>query len=66
MNYSIQKLLDDFINKIGNDDLKMLDTVSPDAAFNYIFFLYKKIYGDFPTGELFEVLYGKFAKRQAA
>ena len=66
MNYSIQKLLDDFINRIGTDDLKMLETVTPEIAFNYIFFLYKKNYGDYPTGDLFEALYEKFAKRQAA
>ena len=62
----MHKLMDDFINRIGPDDLRMLETVSPDTAFNYIFFLYKKIYEDYPTGELFEALYDRFAKRIAA
>ena len=66
MNHSIQKLIDDFINKIGPNDLKMLETVSAESAFNYIFFLYKKIYGDYPTGELYEILKEKFLKRLAA
>lgn len=66
MNYSIQKLIDDFIKKIGEDEMKMLQTVSPDVAFNYVFFLYKKFYGAYPTGELYEVLSDKFARRQAA
>ena len=66
MNYSLQKLLDDFIRRIGEDDLRMLETVSPEVAFNYVFFLYKKFYDAYPTGELFETLYDKFSKRQAA
>ena len=66
MNYSIQKLIDDFINRIGPDDLKMLENVSPDVAFNYVFFLYKKFYGAYPTGELYEILADKFSRREAA
>ena len=66
MNYSIQKLFDDFLKKIGLDELKMLDTVSPDAAFNYVFFLYKKFYGDYPTGEIYKALELRFAQREAA
>ena len=66
MNYSIQKLLDDFLKRIGENDLKMLETVSPEAAFNYVFFLYKTIYGDYPSGEIYEILEEKFFKRIAA
>lgn len=66
MNYAIQKLLDDFINRISTDELKMLDSVPPETAFNYIFFLYKKIYGDYPSGELYKILEEKFLKQIAA
>lgn len=66
MNYAIQKLLDDFINRISTDELKMLDLVPAETAFNYIFFLYKKIYGDYPSGELYKILEEKFLKRIAA
>lgn len=66
MNHSVQKLFDDFIRKIGDDELKMLETVSPDAAFNYVFFLYKKIYGDYPSGDMFEALEEKFLRKKAA
>lgn len=66
MNYSIQKLIDDFIKRIGPDDLKMLETVPPPTAFNYIFFLYKKFYGDYPSGELYKILEEKFLKQRAA
>ncbi|MBI3590650.1 MAG: hypothetical protein HY094_04640 [Candidatus Melainabacteria bacterium] len=66
MNYSIQKLVDDFIKKIGTDDLKMLETVSPDVAINYVYFLYKKFYEAYPTGEVYEILNFMFAKRRAA
>ena len=66
MNYSMQKLIDDFVKKIGTDDLKMLQTVSPDVAFNYILFLYNKFYGAYPTGELYKILADKFAKMEAA
>ena len=44
MNYSIQKLINDFIGKVGEDDLKMLESVPPQTAFNYVYFLYKKFY----------------------
>ena len=66
MNYSIQKLFDDFLKKVGPDEVKMLDTVSPDAAFNYVFFLYKKFYADYPTGEIYKALEQRFASREAA
>ena len=66
MNYSIQKLVDDFVNRISADDLKMLETVPAEAAFNYIFFRYKEIYGDYPTGELYKILEDKFSRRIAA
>ncbi|MBI1858148.1 MAG: hypothetical protein HYR97_03440 [Candidatus Melainabacteria bacterium] len=66
MNLSIQKLIDDFIKRIGEDEIKMLENVSPDAAFNYVFFLYKKFYGDYPSGDLYKILEEKFMKRVAA
>lgn len=66
MNHSVQKLFDDFMHRIGNDEIKMLETVSPDAAFNYSFFLYKKFYGDYPSGELYKALEDKFAAKKAA
>ena len=66
MNYSIQKLIDDFIKKIGADDLKMLETVSPEVAFNYVYFLYKKFYEAYPTGEVYEILNSIFAERRVA
>jgi len=66
VNYSIQKLVDDFLKKIGTDDLKMLETISPEVAFNYVYFLYKKYYEAYPTGELYEILNYIFAKRRAA
>lgn len=66
MNYSIKKLVDDFINRIGFDDLKRLENVSSEAAFNYLFFKYKEIYGDYPSGELYKIIEDKFAKREAA
>lgn len=66
MNYSINKLVEDFVSKLGFDDLKKLETVAPTSAFNYIFFRYKEIYGDYPTGELYKILEDKFAKREAA
>ena len=64
MNYSVQKLIDDFIKKIGTDDLKMLETIAPDVAFNYVYFLYKKFYDAYPTGEVYEILNHIFLKRQ--
>lgn len=66
MNYSIQKLIDDFIKKIGTDDLKMLETVAPEVAFNYVYFLYKKFYDAYPTGEMYETLNYIFQKHRAA
>lgn len=66
MNYSIQKLVDDFFCRIGVDDLKRLETVPPASAFNYIFFKYKEIYGDYPSGELYKILEDRFVKRQEA
>ena len=66
MNYSIQKLVDDFVKRIGEDDLKMLQAVPIDTAFNYIYFLYKKFYGAYPTGEIYEVLADMFSSKQAA
>ena len=66
MNYSIQKLIDNFLTRIGTDELNMLESVPPEAAFNYIFFLYKKFYGDYPSGELYKILEDRFARRIAA
>ena len=66
MSYAIQKLFDDFMKRLSVDDLKMFETVPPYAAFNYIFFLYKEIYGDYPSGELYKILEDKFAKEKAA
>ena len=66
MNYSLQKLLDDFIARVGDDNLKMLESVPQEVAFNYVFFLYKKMYGDFPSGELYRILEDRFAKQKAA
>lgn len=66
MNYAIQKLLNDFLSKIGSDEIKMLESVPPDAAFNYVFFLYKKTYGEYPSGELYKLLETKFTFRAAA
>lgn len=58
--------MDDFIKKIGTDDLKMLETVAPEVAFNYVYFLYKKFYDAYPTGEMYETLNYIFQKRRAA
>lgn len=66
MNYSIQKLVNDFISRVGDDDLKMLETVPPQTAFNYVYFLYKKFYEAYPTGEVYDALADRFAKQQAA
>ena len=66
MNYSIQKLLNDFLNKIGSDDLKMLETMPAETAFNYVYFLYKKFYEAYPTGDLYEMLNNIFMNKQAA
>ena len=66
MNYSIQKLIEDFFKRIGSDDMKMLETVSPDVGFNYILFLYRKFYSAYPTGEVYEILQDKFCKKAAA
>ena len=66
MNDSIRKLIDDFIKKIGDDDLKMLETLPPQTVFNYIYFLYKKFYGAYPTGELYEALADMFTSQKAA
>ncbi len=66
MNDSIKKLLDDFMKKVGNDDLKMLETVPPQTALNYVYFLYKKFYEDYPTGEVYNALAEMFSKQKAA
>lgn len=66
MNYSIQKLINDFISKVGDDDLKMLETVPSATAFNYVYFLYKKFYEAYPTGEVYNALAEMFSKQQAA
>ena len=66
MNYSIQKLLDDFVSKVGEDDLKMLETVPPQTAFNYVYFLYKKFYEAYPTGEVYNALADMFSRQKAA
>ncbi len=66
MNYSMQKLYDDFMKKIGDSDLRTLDTMPTDVAVNYVFFLYNKFYEAYPTGEMFEVLSDRFGCRMAA
>lgn len=66
MNYSIQKLIDNFITRIGEDDIKMLERVPPGSAFNYVYFLYKKFYDAYPSGEVYEFLKDRFLKRIAA
>ena len=66
MNYSIQKLIDDFFKKLGSDDLKMLEAVPKEAAFNYVYFLYKKFYEAYPTGEVYNELASVFLNRKAA
>ena len=66
MNYSIQKLVDDFVGRLSIDDWKMVESVPSGAAFNYLFFLYKEIYGDYPTGELYKILEDKFTTKQEA
>lgn len=66
MNYAIKKLLKDFESRIGQDEIKMLQNVNADAAFNYVFFLYKKIYGDYPSGELYKYLETKYRYGKAA
>ena len=66
MNESIKKLIDDFMKKVGNDDLKMLETVPPEVALNYVYFLYNKFYEAYPTGDLYEILADMFIKRKAA
>lgn len=66
VNFSIQKLVNDFLSKIGPEEMKMLESVPPEAAFNYIFFLYKKFYGDYPTGELYKILEERFSHRAVA
>ena len=66
MNYSIQKLIDDFVSKVGDDDLKMLETVPSQTAFNYVYFLYKKFYEAYPTGEVYNALAEMFTQQKAA
>ena len=66
MNYSIQKLIEDFMKKLGPDDVRMLASVPPQTAFNYVYFLYKKFYEAYPTGEVYSTLAEKFAHREAA
>ncbi len=66
MNESIKKLFEDFMKKVGNDDLKMLETVPPEVALNYVYFLYNKFYEAYPTGDLYETLAEMFAKKKAA
>lgn len=66
MNYSMQKLFDDFIKKIGDSDIKSLEGMSAEVAFNYVYFLYNKFYEAYPTGEMYEALQSRFARRMAA
>ena len=66
MNYSMQKLFDDFIKKIGSGDMKSLEGMSGDVAFNYVYFLYNKFYEAYPTGEMYEALQNRFARSLAA
>ena len=66
MNYSIQKLIDDFVSKVGDDDLKMLETVPTETAFNYVYFLYKKFYEAYPTGDVYNALADMFSQQKAA
>ena len=64
MNYSIKKLVDDFFCRLGQDDLLRLETVPEAVAFNYVFFRYKEIYGDYPTGDLYKILEDKFIRKK--
>ncbi len=66
MNYSIRKLINDFIGKVGDADLKMLETVPPQTALNYVYFLYKKFYEAYPSGEVYNALAEMFSKQKAA
>ena len=66
MNYSIQKLIDDFLKKLGPDDLKMLESVPREAAFNYVYFLYGKFYEAYPTGDVYDELANIFFKQKVA
>ena len=63
MNYSIKKLIDDFFSRLGQDELLKLENVLPSTAFNYVFFKYKEIYGDYPTGDLYRILEDKFVRK---
>ena len=66
MNYSTQKLINDFVSKVGESDLKMLETVPTQTAFNYVYFLYKKFYEAYPTGEVYNALAEMFSQQKAA
>ena len=66
MNYSTQKLINDFISEVGESDLKMLETVPSQTAFNYVYFLYKKFYEAYPTGEVYNALAEMFSQQKAA
>jgi len=66
MNYSMEKLFSDFTKKIGDSDLRALETMPGDVALNYVFFLYNKFYEAIPTGEMYEALKERFTMRQAA
>ena len=44
----------------------MLETVPPETAFNYVYFLYKKFYEAYPTGEVYNALTDMFSKQKAA
>ena len=66
MNYSIQKLVEDFYKKLIETDLKHIENLSSDAAFDYIIMLYKKFYTAYPTGEVYEILKDRFCNKIAA
>ena len=66
MNYSVKRLVDDFVKKIGDDDLRMLQNVQSDVAFNYIYFLYNRFYEAYPTGEVYGILADIFVTKKAA
>ena len=66
MNYAIQKLLNDFLKKVGDNELSMLEKMPADAALNYLTFLYNKYYEAYPTGAIYDYLEGMFAQRKAA
>lgn len=66
MNYAIQKLLDDFFKKVGDNELIMLEKMPADAALSYLEFLYNKFYEAYPTGIVYDRLASMFVVQQKA